>query len=337
MYQPLISQLAHIELLTPRPAESVEFFTDVFGLERASEEGNSAFLRCWGDYFHHSLQITEAERPALGHIGWRSAGPDQLQIAVERLEASGLGEGWREPVQGHGAAYRYKGPSGHQHEIFWDVDRYEAPPELRSTFPTRPQRISNRSAAPRQLDHVTVASADPLGDSHWYRDTLGYRHTEYTVVADAPDVCFFSMVSTNEKSHDLGLSLDNSDVAGRLHHFAFWVDSVEDVLRVADVLLESGHAIEYGPGRHGHGEQTYLYFREPGGIRVEVNSGGYRIYQPDWEAVRWFPEQGSNTMYRNTRMPDSMMEAFPLDDGSVVAPEPELAGLANPWGEEGSG
>jgi len=46
--------------------------------------------------------------------------------------------------------------------------------------------------------------------------------------------------------------------------------------------MESGVHIEFGPGRHGMGEQTYLYFREPGGNRIEVNSGGYRIYQPDW-------------------------------------------------------
>ena len=58
------------------------------------------------------------------------------------------------------------------------------------------------------------------------------------------------------------------------------------MLRAADVLMEAGTHIEFGPGRHGMGEQTYLYFREPGGVRLEVNSGGYRIYQPDWEPVK---------------------------------------------------
>src|SRR5436190_3487569 len=287
MYERLISQLAHIELITPKPQESLEFFTEIFGLEVTANSGNSTYLRCWGDFFHHSLQLTEGPQPALGHIGWRSQGPEQLAAAVERIEASGRGLGWEGEAVGHGAAYRYRGPGGHVQEIFWDVERYVAPPEKRSTYPSRPQAISRVSAAPRQLDHVTVATKDPLGDSAFYRDVLGYRHTEYTVLKDAPEVCFFSMVTTNEKSHDLGLGLDPSGVPGRIHHFAFWVDTVEDVLRVADVLLEAGHAIEYGPGRHGMGEQTYLYFREPGGIRVEVNSGGYRIYQPDLEPVRW--------------------------------------------------
>jgi catechol 2,3-dioxygenase len=78
------------------------------------------------------------------------------------------------------------------------------------------------------------------------------------------------------------------------------------------------------------GEQTYLYFREPGGVRLEFDSGGYRNYQPDWEPVKWMPSQGSNTMYRNMAMPDSMMEAFPPAAAGAV-PEGDLAGMANPW------
>lgn len=330
MVERLISQLAHVELLTPKPQESLEFFTKVMGLDESGRDGRSVYLRCWGDYFHHSVVLTEAAEPGLGHAAWRAEGPEQLDRAVAQLEASGLGEGWVDGTVGHGRAYRYRGPGGHVQEIFWDVDRFEAPPEKRSSFPARPQRPIVRGVAPRQLDHVTVATADPLGDAEWYRDTLGYRFTEYTGLDEHPDVIVFAMVTTNEKSHDLGLGGDLSRIPGRLHHMAFWVDSVEDVLRAADVVMEAGGKIEFGPGRHGMGEQTYLYFREPGGVRLEVNSGGYRLYQPDWEPVKWVPSQGSNSMYRNVGFPDSMLEAFPPATAGAV-PEPELAALVNPW------
>jgi catechol 2,3-dioxygenase len=60
---------------------------------------------------------------------------------------------------------------------------------------------------------------------------------------------------------------------------------------------------------------------------MEINTGGYRLYVPDWETKRWHPDQGSNTFYRNVAMPDSMMEAFPpaelADDARMEA--------ANPW------
>jgi catechol 2,3-dioxygenase len=335
MYEPLISQLGHVELLTPKLEESVRFFTRVLGMEETGRDGGSIYLRCWGDFFHHSVQLTLSEAPGVGHIGWRAAGPEQLAQAAARLEASGLGEGWRGAGTGHGAAYRYRGPGGHPQEIFWEVERFAAPAQTRSAFPARPQRHATGALAPRHLDHVTVATQNPYTDSEWYRDTLAYRFMEWTALdEDHPDLCVFSMVTTNEKSHDLGLTLDLSSVRGRLHHLAFWVDTVEDVLKAADLLIEAGTPIEFGPGRHGMGEQTYLYFREPGGVRLEFDSGGYRNYQPDWEPVKWMPAQGSNTMYRNLAMPDSMMEAFPGGDAGAV-PEADLAAIANPWAKGG--
>jgi catechol 2,3-dioxygenase len=277
----LLSQLAHVELLTPKVDESVQFLVDVLGLEESDRDERSVYLRGWGEWLHHSVQVSEAERPGLGHVAWRAAGEVELEAAVERLEAGGCGEGWHAGERGRGPAYRYRGPGGHLHEVFWEVERYQAPPELRSPFPNRPQRYVPRGAAVRQLDHVTLMSVDVMADVAWHRDTLGHRFMEWTELDDDSDLVVFATLTTNEKGHDLGLIADRSSLPGRLHHLAFWVDSREDVLHAADVLLNAGTAIEFGPGRHGMGEQEYLYFREPGGLRLEVNSGGYRDYQPD--------------------------------------------------------
>ena len=77
------------------------------------------------------------------------------------------------------------------------------------------------------------------------------------------------------------------------------------------MLLNADVAIEFGPGKHGMGEQDYLYIREPGGMRIEINAGGYRNYEPDWETVRFEPQQGSNVFYKNLGLPHSMFESFP--------------------------
>jgi catechol 2,3-dioxygenase len=327
----LLAHLAHVELLTPKLEESVAFFKDVMGLEETTREGDSVYLRCWGDYYHSSLVLTASDHSGLGHGAWRTFGPEELEGAVAAIEAAGQKGEWIESSPGHGRAYRFKGPGGHVHEVFWEVERFQAPEGRRSTFPERPERRGSRGVSPRQLDHLTVAVRDIMGAAPWYRDTLGFRWMAYNQLDNGPVV--FSVLTTNEKSHDLGMGIDFSPIPGRLHHLAFWLDTTDELLIAADRLLEAGTPIEFGPGKHGIGEQNYLYFREPGGNRIEMNTGGYRNYVPDWEPVAWKISQGSNVMYRNLDMPDSMLEAMPpAPEGAVGEPEMVASGqIGNPW------
>ena len=318
MNNSLLSQLAHVELTTPMPEESLAFWTQVVGLEETARVGQSVYLRAWADRFHHTLQLTEGPQVGLAHIGWRAAGEAELETAVSRLEAAGVGEGWHEDAVGHGRAYRYRAPGGHLNEVFWDVELYTPPPGMESPFPNRPQRYVPRGIAARCIDHLTIAAADPRAAAEWYRDTLGHRFMEYTVIPDRPDFPVFCMTTLCERSHDLGIVWDPTPLSGRVNHFAYFVDSRDELLRAADVFLNQGVAIEFGPGRHGMGEQDYLYVRDPSGMRVEINAGGYRNYEPDWQPVRYEPDAGSNVFYKNLAMPMSMVESFP-----VVEAEPE--------------
>lgn len=323
----LLSQLAHIEIITPKLAESVAFFTDLVGLEVTARKGSSAYLRTWGEYLHHTLVLTEGDRPALGHVGWRAQGADELQLAAVALEASGRGEGWIEAGVGHGRAYRFRGPNGQLQEVFWEAERYQAPPEMVSAYPGRPQRFTGRGAEARYLDHVNFPSEDPLADAHWYSDVLGVRLMEWTALRES-DIAIFATLSATE-AFDLALLRDNSGAPGRFHHFALWVDQRNDVIRAAELFADAGVPIEWGPGRHGHGEAMSVYVREPGGMRLEIVSGGYRNLLPDWEPLRWYPDQGSADFYKSYPLPEAFLEVLPpLVDGTTI----DVANSGNPWG-----
>jgi catechol 2,3-dioxygenase len=315
---PLLSQLAHVEVHTPKPAESLTFFTEVIGLELTEQAGQSAYLRGWGERFHHSLKLTEGPQPGLGHIGWRAASPEALEVAAERLEQLGRGEGWMDGDAGHGRAYQFRGPGGQLEEIFWDVERFRPSDELAPLFPHRPQRFRPRGVAARQIDHVTVPTPDIIADAEFRRDVLGFRFTGWSPAPHDHDVCVFAQCTTNEQAHDLGLTPEMTAARGRINHFAYWLDQKLDVLRAADVLLDYDVKLEYGPGQHGMGEITFLYFREPGGTRMELNSGGYRNYEPDLEPVKYFAAQGSNDWYRTMEFKESMFESFPPAEGEMA-------------------
>ena len=87
-----VSQLAHVEINTPTPQASLDFCTDVFGLQISHREGQSVWLRAWGEFFHHSLKLTESSAAGLAHAAWRvdrledqrSVYPDRPQKQVSR-------------------------------------------------------------------------------------------------------------------------------------------------------------------------------------------------------------------------------------------------------------
>ena len=104
----LLSQLAQVEITSNKPQESVDWFVNVLGLELTTTEGHSAYLRGWGDYLHHTLVVTEGDQPTLGHIGWRTYGPSDVDTIAQRVDpdlAEGLG--WIDSAVGHGRAFRF--------------------------------------------------------------------------------------------------------------------------------------------------------------------------------------------------------------------------------------
>ena len=335
----LLSHLSYVAITTPDVEASVDFYVNQVGLKVVDRVDGAVYLRCWGDYYRYSVVVVPGEEPGLSTMAWRTSSQEALEEAVRRIEAAGVQGEWVE-VHGIGRAYRFVGPWGHSMTLHWDVTRYHGEGEDASIYPDRPARRSKVAGAPRQLDHVTIATSDVDAFARWYNDVLGFRIMARTVLDEAP-ISVFSVLTTNEKSHDLGVVLDGSTRAGRINHYAFWVDTREELLIAADVLMENGYPIEYGPSIHGIGEQNFLYYREPSSLRIELNTGGYRNYVPDWEPNTWKPSLGSNNFYRNGQMPMSMTESFPPADGPSATeegvPDEIKDALLNPYAHQGRG
>ncbi|WP_347109453.1 VOC family protein [Paenarthrobacter sp. S56] len=335
----LLSHLSYVAITTPDVEASVDFYVKQVGLRVVDRVDGAVYLRCWGDYYRYSVVVVPGTEPALETMAWRTSSAEALEEAARRIEAAGVAGEWVD-VHGIGRAYRFTGPWGHSMTLHWDVTRYQAEGSELSTYPDRPARRSMVAGAPRQLDHVTIATSDVDGFAKWYNDVLGFRIMARTVLDEAP-ISVFSVLTTNEKSHDLGVVLDGSTRAGRINHYAFWVDTREELLIAADTLIENGVPIEYGPSIHGIGEQNFLYYREPSSLRIELNTGGYRNYVPDWEPNTWTPSLGSNNMYRNGAMPMSMTESFPPADGPSATeegvPDEIKEALFNPYARQGQG
>ena len=291
-YQPQfgdIAHLGHVELLTPKFDESVDFFKEVIGLHESGRESDSVYLRGWADYERFTLQLTRSNTSGLGHVAFRARSGETLQKLVQHLESNGFKGGWRKENFGHGAAYRVASPDDHALEIYYETERFQPASRQRPGFKNLPQRYVPHGIAPRRLDHINLLAQEVRACREFFHDMLGLRITEQ-IIFDGSDEMGAWLAATN-KSYDIAFTRDKSKAHGRFHHVTYMMDSREDVLRAADILVESGVSIETGPHKHSIGQTFFLYFYEPGGNRIEIGSGGYLIFDPDWQPVVWSREE----------------------------------------------
>jgi catechol 2,3-dioxygenase len=280
-----LAHIGHAELLTPFPDQSLRFFVDLFGMEIEAQEGGSVYLRGWGDYQRYSLKLTESALPGLGHMAIRAWDPAALERRVEAIERTGLGIGWIDGDHGHGPAYRFTDPDGHPMELYYETDVYAAPEHLRPALKNVPQRYVGRGAAVKRLDHVNLLAADVTANRRFAEEQLGFRLYEQIVLDDGIESG--AWMSLTIAAHELIYVADMAGLSGRLHHFAFFVDTREEVLRAADLMLDAEVPIEAAPSKHAVAQGMFLYVYEPGGNRVEVTTGTHFIYDPAYEPVVW--------------------------------------------------
>jgi catechol 2,3-dioxygenase len=299
-----VAHLGRVELLTPAFDASLRFFVDVLGLDEVARDGDSVYLRAWGDYERCSLQLTASDRSGVGTISWRATSDAALERRVAAVGATGRGLGWSEGTAGHGRTYRFTDPDGHAMAIYYDSD-YHAPTGAQvPTLKNQPQKMTTRGVALRRLDHVNVWCRDIDANSAYMVDTLGFRISEQVLDDDGKQIG--SWLHVTPKSYDLAYGrIDPDGISGRLHHVAFAVDAREYVLRAADVFLDEGVRIEVGPAKHAVQQTFFLYAFEPGGNRIEVISDGRLILAPDWPPVTWTLEERKRGQAWRTAMPES--------------------------------
>jgi catechol 2,3-dioxygenase len=290
-----VARIGHAELLTPKPVESLRFFIDVLGMEEEAREGQSVYLRGWGDYLRYSLKLTESPQAGIGNLALRAWSPEALERRVSAIESTGLGQGWIEGDVGHGPAYQFTDPDGHSYELFYEADRYVAPEHLKPSWRNQPQRYLARGAAVKRLDHVNMLAADVKENRIFLEEALGYRLYERIALDDGSEQGAWLSVSI--AAHELIYVADHYGVSGRLHHLAFWVDTREECLRAADIFVDNDIYIEAAPSKHGVAQGFFLYGFEPGGNRVEVTTGGYFVFDPDFEPIVWTAEERARGQY----------------------------------------
>src|SRR5439155_6058927 len=81
-----ISRLGYVEVRSIDLDRDVDYYLNVIGLHQTGREGNTVYLKGWDERHAYSFSLTQAERPGLVRMAFRTVDPEDLVYYEKRLQ-----------------------------------------------------------------------------------------------------------------------------------------------------------------------------------------------------------------------------------------------------------
>jgi 3,4-dihydroxy-9,10-secoandrosta-1,3,5(10)-triene-9,17-dione 4,5-dioxygenase len=217
--------------------------------------------------------ILEPGEDSVAAVGWEVTGRPEWEDLLERLEKAGIpgGEATGDDAQKRGVAELWRGtdPSGDVVEFGYMpmldvIDRFVSPTGVR--FVTGDQGMG----------HMTKAVANYEETIEFYTQVLGFRQRE---TIDNKNIRA-SFSSPSPRHHSIALLDGHGE--NHFHHVMLEVDTVDDVGRCLDRVLNGEAELTVGLGRHFNDKITSFYMASPSGLQVEYGYGGLYVKDQEW-------------------------------------------------------
>ena len=264
----MVTRLGHVKLRVRDVDASVAFMGAVLGLREVERVDGDVYLTC--NERHHELILAPGDKVGYEHIGLEVADEAALEETLAGAEAAGgkrLGAVEGEP--GIAGAELVEGPGGHRFKLFHGMATDQDP----SPAPGASGVLAER------CEHVSldVHRIPPM--RAFLENGLGFQYSD--------QIAGNGMWFRCEEIHH-GIALVRTPKVG-LAHYAFALSSFEDFKRIGDYIrAEHDETFQYGPGRHGPGNNLFIYFFDPAGCLIECCSE-MALVGPghDYEPRRW--------------------------------------------------
>lgn len=289
-----VRALRSVDIGLADPEAGAAFFADVWNLVPVASEGGVHYLRGSGR-FHHILGIQCTPRPCVIRMTFDAADRATVDALHTQVQAHGVTTidppaPLRQPHGGYG--FGFKDPEGRSIAVVCGVEDH-------SDTADQPDR-------PRKLSHINLnADAGDLTVT-CFREALGFTLSDTTKK--------LRFLSCNSDHHSVVVGFSGGPT---LNHLAFEMPDLDAVMRGAGRMRDNGRGIEWGPGRHGAGNNVFCYFLAPEDFPVEYTAEMQQIdasYRPgmpeDWT---WPP--GRLDQWGVTAAPSKRIEAAGLNVG----------------------
>lgn len=242
-----------------------QFYSAVWGLTEVAEQDGAVYFAAAGTPEKYVVRLRQDTTPRIDLIAWAAETRADVDALFEQVKSEG-GKIISEPQAltslGGGYGFRFFDPDGHASEISAEVER----------GPSR--ELARGEAIPVKISHVVMHSPNHKAAVAWYEKALGFRVSDW--LGD-----FMCFLRCNGWHHRLAF-LPGPPC---LNHVAYDVLSVDDMMRGIGRLKKNAFDIQWGPGRHTAGNNTFSYFVTPAGNVVEYTSELEAVDDDTWVAT----------------------------------------------------
>ena len=281
----LIRGVRSIELATVNLEETSRFYETVWGLAPVEERDASRYFRGTGRY-HHVLGLHCGPQPAVIRVVFDLA----ERSAIDQLHRDIVASGGKPAAPGQlsapggGYGFACKDPDGRNLAFVCDcADHPDG---------------GDQADRPRKIVHVNLNARDFDASLAFFTKALGFR-----LIDENAPLWFLHCGNTDHCS--IVLAKTNLPT---LNHVAFEMSELDSVMRGMGRMKDHGYPIEWGPGRHGPGDNVFAYFCGPDEVPLEYTAEVLQIddsYEPRpssyWKFAPGRSDQWGITQPRSAR------------------------------------
>lgn len=264
-----VSDLHYVALAVPDLAAERTFFGDTWGLVEVEERGGNVYFAAAGSEQPFVIRLRQDDERKTDLIGFSAGSKQDVDAIFAQATAAGAKPiSSPAPAEGRASGYacRFFDPEGRALEVIYDPARRTA------------RTLEPGEAIPTGLSHVVLHSPDSKKLLAFYEAALGFRLSDW--LGD-----FMVFLRCNRAHHRLAF-LPGPPA---LNHIAFDVTSIDELMRGLARMTAKNVELQWGPGRHTAGNNTFCYYSTPNGTTVEYTSDLEEVDDATWTPTTYPP------------------------------------------------
>lgn len=148
-----------------------------------------------------------------------------------------------------------------------------------------PSADANSAALPARLQHIVVASREAARLSTFFQEVLGFKLSDNVV--DEESVIKTAFLRCSHEHHSFAVFQASTD---RFDHHCYEAGDWGLIRDWGDHFARQHIKVEWGPGRHGPGNNLFLFVHDIDGNWLEI-SAELEVVEPDRPVGQWAHEQ----------------------------------------------